>query len=229
MMAQKVVIKNQLETLLAEHDNITSYIPTKVETKKYRGQAVDMQTAAGSASLQDFIAMVGLIVEYAMDDYNVEFLSDDNDYFSTDDNNRSLNNPMIMHKVLKRVPKNEFKPIVREEVIQKDDSGVERLGTMYGMRFDCKVQFNILASEHEVANQVMERFEDLMISYAGYIKNQGVAEFYFIDQYTDSYYKTLREKLSVRSLVYYVEIEKLLVIFNEKIKDIPSLGDVKKQ
>ncbi len=71
----------------------------------------------------------------------------------------------------------------------------------------------------------MEKFEELMIAYAGYFKKQGVRELYFKEQITDSEYNNFRETLSVRNIRYYVQIEKLTVIFNRRIDDVELIGD----
>ena len=68
----------------------------------------------------------------------------------------------------------------------------------------------------------MERFEDLMITYAGYFKKNGVAELLFDQQYTDQSFETMRQTLSIRNISYYVEVEKLTVIMRESIKAIET-------
>ena len=45
---------------------------------------------------------------------------------------------------------------------------------------------------------------------------------------TDSHFDTMRETLSIRNLRYYVEIEKLTVMFKEKINQIEILAQKKK-
>ena len=66
----------------------------------------------------------------------------------------------------------------------------------------------------------MERFEELMITYAGYFKKNGVAELLFDQQFTDQTFETMRQTLSIRNISYYVEVEKLTVIMRESIKAI---------
>lgn len=215
-----------LESLLNQKEFIQSYEEKNILNCK-PGTAKNMLRADGTASLEDFIEMVGLIVEYAMEDVKVEFVPEENKKNFTDPD-VAFNRPVITYKVIERKPKNELKPMPREEVIEKCD-GQDRVGTVYGIRYDCKVQFNIFASEYKLANKVMDKFEELMISYAGYIKQKGVVDLFFINQYTDAEYNTFRETMSVRNLEYYVEIEKLVVIFNEKVKDILMFGDAKEK
>ena len=136
-----------------------------------------------------------------------------------------IDRPHITYRVISRKPKNEYKPIIREEVIECDEYGEQRPGVIYGQFFDCIIQFNIFAGENRLANQVMEKFEELMIAHAGFFKQKGVSDFYFREQLTDSEYNNFRETLSVRNIRYYVQIEKLTVIFNRKVNDIKTVGD----
>lgn len=215
---------NDFESLLLEKDNIFKKEEIKLEKKCQPFTAKNMLRAEKSASLSDFIAMVGLVVEYTMEDLDVVFVPDENkkNFIEPD---VPFNKCYITYKVISRKPKKEYKPIVREEIFEGCD-GQDRPGLVKSIRFDCKVQFNIFASEYKLANKVMDTFEELMISYAGHLKKQGVVDLFFTDQHTDSEYNTFRETMSVRNLEYYVEIEKMMVIFNEKIKDIPLFGDV---
>lgn len=215
-----------LEQLLNQQEQIRME-KNDTQNKCQPGTAKEMLRADKSASLSDFIDMVGLIVEHALEDVKVEFMPDENQKNFIDPD-VPFNKPVITYKIKHRKPKNELKPMPREEVIEKCD-GQNRVGTVYGIRYDCQVQFNIFASEYKLANKVMDKFEELMLSYAGYIKQNGVVDFFFTNQYTDSEYNTFRETMSVRNLEYYVEIEKLVVIFNEKVKDILLFGDVKQK
>lgn len=223
-------ITDPFENLLRQLDEVNGNVKRKKDVPLKPGMAVDLFTADGAASIHDFFRMVGLIVEHAMDDIKAEFAPDDNKYyFFPDDNNDPLNHPMVIYKVIKRVPKSELKPTVREYTIQKDEDGNDRKGVVYGQRFEYSVQFDIYANNTVEVDKAMDRFEELMIAYAGHIKGQGVVEYYLKEQFIDSYFMNFRETICMRSLVYYVEIEKLSVIFNEKIKDIASLGDIKKE
>lgn len=189
------------------------------------GTAVNMQRAQKSASLYDFLDMLGVIVDYALSDLEVKFLSDE-DVNKIKDPELAFEHPCITYRIKSRKPLNEYKPIVREDIVEHDEHNEQRLGTVRGIGFKCLVQFNVFASENKVANQVMERFEELMISYAGYLCEQGVRQVYFKEQITDTDYNNFRDSLSIRNLIYYVEIEKLMVIFNRRISDSIILGDV---
>lgn len=223
---------HDLEYLLNQIDSIA--LPED-KTKKsidgcelpHGGTAKDMQRADKNASLYDFIDMVAKIVDYTMQDLDVTFLSDEQQNIIKDPE-IPTNHAFISYRVISRKSKDEYKPIVREEIIEHDENNKQRIGQVYGQRFDCTVQFNIFSAENKVATKVMEKFEELMIAYAGYFKKQGVQELFFEEQLTDNEYNNFRETLSVRNLRYYVQVEKLTVIFNRRVGDIILVGDTVK-
>ena len=222
---------NDLERLLEEADFImddNNFVKEPEDNCKepHGGTAVNMQRAKKGASLYDFLDMLAIIVDYAMSDMKVKFITDEEEN-KLKDPEIAFEHPYISYRVISRKPNNEYKPIVREEIIECDEHNEQRLGTVRGIGFDCIVQFNVFASENRVANKVMETFEELMLEYAGYFMEQGVKQVYFKEQIKDTDYNNFRDSLSVRNLRYYVEIEKLMVIFNRRISDIQALGDIK--
>lgn len=177
--------------------------------------------AQKSATLQDFIDMVAEIVSKALKDKNVQFIPDEGRRLIVDPGEK-LEHPYITYKVISRTPKDEKKPRERESVIieNADNKQEARQGRVYGQKFKCYVQFNIIASEYREADEVMNTFEDLMFSYAHYFKKNGVAEILFEKHFTDENFDVYRQSVSVRNLQYYVEVEKLSAIFDSEIKDI---------
>ena len=219
---------NNLEQLLQERELLNTAVKEEPEDNcdiPHGGTAVNMQRAKKGASLYDFFDMLALIVDYAMADMKVKFITDEDENILKDPE-LAFEHPYISYRVISRKPKNEYKPIAREEIVECDEHNEQRLGTVRGIAFDCIVQFNVFASENKVANKVMETFEELIISYAGYFKEQGVRDLYFKEQITDTDYNNFRETLSVRNIRYYVQIEKLMVIFNRRISDVETFRDI---
>lgn len=175
--------------------------------------------ASKSASMFDFIRMIDEIITKTMSDLEVEFIPDEGKtvYLSND---QRLDHPIITYKIKERKAKTELKPRFRENFIEDKDDLNSRIGEVYGQKFKCYLQFNIFGSEYKLTEKVMEQFEEMMIVYAGYFKKNGVAEIIFDKQYTDDYFESMRQTLSIRNLCYYVEIEKLTVIMRESIKTI---------
>lgn len=213
---------HDLEMLLqANQDNESGVEENPERIVENRKRAAPPLKATKSANLQDFIKMVAKIVGVALRDQKVEFIPDEGKRLVVDPGEK-LENPYITYKVISRTPKGEIKPRERESLIKenthRDDEG--RQGRVYGQKFKCYVQFNIIASEYNEADEVMSIFEDLILSYTHYFKRNGVAEILFEKHFTDENFDIYRQSVSVRSLQYYVEVEKLTVVFDSEIKDI---------
>ena len=206
-----------------------SQITTKADRSKgfitgYQHQAKGLLKAEKSATFDDFIEMVSKIVCLTMDEDNVEFLPDENQHIIINPEIKT-DKTYITYRLLSRTPEREIKPMAREEVIEPgENEGDQRVGTIYGQRFDCIVQFNIFASEYKTANKVMKSFEDMIFSFTGYMMSKGVQHILFKGQYTDSDFDIYRKSMSVRNLKYEIKIEDLIVVFKDKIESIITQG-----
>lgn len=180
--------------------------------------------AERNASLFDLVKMIEKLVKLTMNDLKVEFVPDE-DKIPVKTPEVNIDHPYITYKVIERAPKNEFKPRVREHIEEKShDKNEARFGQVYGQKFASIIQFDIFASVYATAEEVMERFEELLFIYAGYLKKNGISEIYFKQQHTDSSYDIYRQQVSIRSIRYYVETEKVIVVFRDKIQEIETLG-----
>lgn len=215
---------NNLEYLLQQKDTATSFkdkevVPSNIHSK--------VQKADKTANLFDFITMISKIITVTMDD--VIFIPDEGKVLQLD-SMKKKEKSIITYKVISRESKGELKPRVRETIFEKDENkNQQRVGEIWGQKFKCKIQFNIFASVYKEAEEVMEKFEDTITMFLGYFKKNGVAEIIFDKHFTDDSYSNLRETLSIRNLSYYVEVEKLTVIFKEKIKEIELLVQKKEE
>lgn len=184
------------------------------------------QKSVKGATLYDCIKMIDKLVTLTIPE--AKFISDEGRNI-TFDAMKEFNRPVITYHIVNRKPKMEIKPRMRESVVEKTkDTDTERMGEIWGQKFECLVQFNIFASVYDQAEEVMEKFEETIIKHAGFLKKNGVAEIIFKEHLTDSHFDTLRETLSIRNLRYYVEIEKLTVMFKEKINEIEILAQKRK-
>lgn len=212
---------NDLEMMLQQQNDIEEGIyENKYDVIRSNPDSLQ-QTADKSSSMQNFIQMVDKLVTLTMP--NVDFIPEEGKILSMD-SMKDFDRPKITYKILSRKPKKELKPRVRQTIESNGINGEDRLAQICGQKFECLIQFNIFTSVYKEAEEVMEKFEELIFSYTGFFKKNGVAELLFKEQITDNYYERLRETLSVRNLIYYVEIEKLTVIFKEKIKEIEILA-----
>ncbi len=206
---------NSLENLL-KRESYFDPIP-EPEEKDYTTST--LMRANGNASLLDFFDMVSLIITNTLDDLHVDCMPDEKAYVLTNDPVEVINHPIVTFKVNERVHKDgySYKPKLIETVTEHDSG---KTAFIYSERYTSRVQFNIMASEYRLAWTIMERIEDVLLSYAETIKGNGIVEYYFNKQYYDKYYDTFRNTLTVLNLEYCVETEKLRVIFKENIKDI---------
>ena len=86
------------------------------------------------------------------------------------------------------------------------------------------MQFHIIASDYRQANKVMNDFESLIFNYTAFFKKNGVAEILFEKHFTDRNLDPFRQNLSIRSLQYYVEIERLFTEFVASDIEKVSIG-----
>lgn len=215
-----------LEYYLQESYEINKQLELEkeLENQKKENSFTQYQRADKGASFDDFIDMVRNIVTKTMKKLQVEFIPDDGLRLSMVPP-EELDHPVIYYKLISRIPrKNEPKPIFREPIIEKDENNKNvRTGDIYGQIFDCELQFNILASDYSMANKVMDTFEYIMFTYSGYFKQNGVSQIFFVKQFTDETMDIYRQKVSVRSLVYRVSLEKIWLNYDATITEINKL------
>lgn len=211
---------SDFEELLKKKDEIerADVVPT-TKPPLFNNKA---QKADKNANLFDLVKMIDKLIALTMKDERVEFLPDEGKVIDLDAM-KEFDHPYITYKVLSRKPKGELKSRVREHIYEEGED-TTRIGEVCGQKFKCQIQFNIIATNYEDAEKIMEEFETLMLKYTGFIKKNGIVELLFQDQVTDEHYARVREILSVRNLIYYVEIEKLTVIFRDELKEMEFLA-----
>ena len=171
------------------------------------------QQSVKGATLPDFIKMLSEIITKATRERNVIFEPDEGVRIKIDQV-VPINNPHIYYSVISRKPCMELKPRERQEINEVDPLGKIRRGRIWGQRFECLVQFDIVAGDYESADKVMEVFEDVIFNYTSYFKKYGVAEILFDEQLTDNNLDIYRQSMSIRSLRYRVWIERLHTAFD---------------
>lgn len=210
---------NEFEQLMLDkfdRDKITSLYPAG----DVRASKSPLLKAAKNATLTDFIAMVARLCDKSLKKYRVKFIPDEGATIA--DPAKQLEQPTILYRVIERKPKNELKMRHSEdftEVIDKTGNKT-RKGQVWSQRQSCIVQFDVIASDYAMSDAVMSYFEDMIFTYTGYFKVNGIAEVYFKKYYTDTSIDRYRQYLSVRSIQYFVEIEKQTAIFETTLEDI---------
>lgn len=210
---------NELEDLLHtryEKNRVTHLYPAG----DVRASVTPLSTAAKNATVEDFISMVTKLSNKALKSLNVEFYPDEGATIA--DPEKKLEKTAILYRIIERKPKNELKMRHSEDIEEVVDgkNNKKRLGQIWSQRQDCIIQFDIVASDYATANKVMNSFEDMIFQYSGYFKENGIAEIYFKKYFTDTSIDRYRQYLSVRSIQYFVEIEKQTTIFNSTLEEI---------
>lgn len=212
---------NDLENLLNEDIKFAKKNIKSVDSDEqdYDGYESKILKSDKSASMLDFLRMLENVIKLTMSHLKVEFIPEEGKviYLAND---QPLDHPLITYKVLDRkASRKEIKPRHREAFVENDYHS-DRIVEIYGQRFGCHLQFNVFASTYVIAETIMEEFEKMMLTYAGYFKKNGVGEIVFDRQFTDDNFETVRQTLSIRNFSYFIEIEKITVIMRETIKEI---------
>ncbi len=216
-MFNNVTGQETFETLLARRNKM---IQDAKPTKKFENRnQINITKAEKGADLNDFISMIAKVMSKALKKHNAVFIPDEGGIIK--DPHKTLEQPTILYKIVERKPTLELKPRPTEEVVEDNDSDTNRrFGTIYTQKQSCVVQFDVVASDYISANSVMNTFEEAMFTYTGYFKSQGVAEMYFLKHFTDKNLDNYRQDLSVRSLQYHVQIQKIITVFDTTIDDV---------
>lgn len=178
--------------------------------------------AERSASIDDFILMLSKIVCKVMKKQKVEFKPDEGIRL-TADQAEALDHPFITFRILDSYPKLELKPRIRQfglKGIDGQDKEKRRSGEIWGQVFSYTVQFDILAGSYQETTDIMNNFKDVIFTYTAHFKKNGVKDIRFARRLTDSNLDIYRQKSSVRSLQYNLEIEELYTRLNANIEGI---------
>ena len=203
-------MSKRFKSSLKEH--VVDQIPPK--------QPVGLLKSEGTMTLFQFIQYVERLVNVTMKDLGVIFIPEEN-RIPIDYSDMTIDHPIITYSLIDQDTKDELKPRVREEIIEDpNDPENSRMGQIYGQKFKSIIQFNIFASVYDIAEQVMNNFEGLLLTYTGLLKQKGLGELIFNKQLTDTKLDQYRQTLSIRSIRYYVETENVFVVFRDKIEEI---------
>ncbi len=153
---------------------------------------------------------------YAFTTANPEF---DAAQIESPDNIRNMDiDCMMVYSLELRKPNaNEPKMRVREEIIT--DGDVNYL--VQGQRFENLIIFSALSKGGpELAEAVIESFEDFMLEYTPVFKRLGVSEILYSRRTPDNEQSRFAEDIDKRSVAYVVVIEKLRATEIAKIEEI---------
>lgn len=113
------------------------------------------------------------------------------------------------------------KPTLMDTVAEEVD-GVKTGDSyrIYRQSFDCIVEFNFLCQTSKDCRKLMNDFEELIITYSGYLKEQGIGEIFFLKEVPPKYSLTFNEKIPMKCCYYYVRLERNRQVKVSKINEI---------
>lgn len=184
----------------------------------------DMSFAQGNAQVKDFFEIVGLISESSMDDLNIQYMPYEKAALLIKDADYKAENT-IAYKVHDRRHTEGFsyKPRESAQIVDDDE---RRIVTRYTEHFTTEVDFYFMSTNYDQAWEMMDRFEDTMISYSSYIRAAGITEFYFQNQLDYIPEIDFREIMIIFVIRYIVKTERNRVITKESVKNIDVYGKV---
>lgn len=196
------------------NENITDRVVTQTPARL---------TAEKNASIDDFIEMLAMVCSKVLKKKKVSFQPDEGARLKLDQVEK-ISNPYILFKIISCRTVKEIKPRIRQDNIdiQINDKNEELMcpRDIWGQQLSYVVQFDIFADGYKDATEVMKNFEDIVFTYTAYFKRQGVKDIRFLSRLTDSNLDQYRQKSSIRSLQYVIDIEKLLTRFETIIEDV---------
>lgn len=91
---------------------------------------------------------------------------------------------------------------------------------VYRQQFDCIIEFDFLCQTSQDCRSLMNNFEELIITYSGYLKEQGLSEIFFLKEVPAKYSLNFNEKIPMKCCYYYVKLERNRQIKISKINEI---------
>lgn len=114
-------------------------------------------------------------------------------------------------------PKPQFTDTVNEVVDGKNTGDSFRI---YRQTFDCIVEFDFFDSTSKGCRSLMGKFEEILDTYTGFLKEQGVREIFFLKEVPAKYSLNYIEGIPMKCLYYFVRLERIKTVRLSTIKDI---------
>ena len=102
-----------------------------------------------------------------------------------------------------------LKPVLMDVQNEKDGEGNETGESylMYRQWFDANIEFDIYAQNNKECRELLQRFENLIMVYSGYLKRKGLAEIFFLREISPKSSLNFSENTPMRCILYYVRFE----------------------
>jgi len=131
--------------------------------------------------------------------------------------------PLIIYSTnLREVSTNtNIKPKQTEtikEVVEGSNSGDAFI--VYRQSFDCTVEFDLYGNTTKDSRELMNRFEEVMLTFTGYLKKSGVKEIYFLKEVPAKNSLNYMSSIPMTCLHYFVRLERNNIVRVSTIKRI---------
>ena len=184
-------------------------------------------TANGNIStINEFGELLRKLLNAAFGDGWGEFTQDGS--IGTDP--KSIKLPMITYDTnLREVAEGKSQKPTLTDTIDEVINGIHTGDSIrvYRQMFDCIVEFDFFASTTFECEKLMTDFENLIIDFSGYLKLNGISEIFFLKEVPSKYSFRFTETLPMRSLFYFVRIEKIRTSRISEIKMIEKRLNIK--
>lgn len=200
-----------------------SQLDSRIESGEYFNENYDslesnrLKSNTQSATYNQFIKLMSKIIDITNEgrELPISFMS-----VSSYEKAKDIAVPIITYKTVHRsIFQKELRPRFRETV--NDENNPSKTINVYGQKFDYLIEFKIMDSSDENAENTMSELEDLLLMYYGYFQSQGVSNIRFVEQGSDEQIQ-FKEQLYTKAIQYGVVLEKITLISEEKINTIIS-------
>lgn len=139
--------------------------------------------------------------------------------------------PQINYSVkLREISKGKSHKPILTDVIDELDENQEKTGKVikvYRQSFDCILEFRFLAKTQRECRRLMEDFEDIIVSYTGFLKKKGLGEIFFLKEISTEDSIDFDKNVSVKISEYFIRLEKVKTLNVNKLKNIEMKFSVK--
>jgi hypothetical protein len=91
---------------------------------------------------------------------------------------------------------------------------------VYRQTFDCIVEFDFFDNTSQGCRSLMTRFEELLMTYTGYLKSEGISEIYFLKEVPAKYSLNYVEGVPMKCLYFFIRLERNKTVRVSTIKQI---------
>ena len=212
-------MRNDLDPSLFDSKDMQS----KIDSGKYYGENMEkfdfsnrLKSDKKAADYNKLIYLIGKIIDITNESREstrqISFMS-----ISSYKKAKDVQTPVIVYRTLGRTPRKEVKPRFRQVINDKENDN--RIVNVYGQQFNMTLEFRIIDSSDELAEDTMGDLEDLMLTYTGFFMSHGVSHIRFLEQLPDTSIFD-EEDFYIKTLSYLVILEKITLQSEDKMKTI---------